>query len=51
MIYVMMVLQALLTAKALNLVFAALCTWGALGLCPKKFALMSALLYVALAFS
>jgi hypothetical protein len=50
MITVMMILQALMTAKVLNLAFAGLCVWGALGLCPKKFALLSALLYLALAF-
>ena len=46
----MMLLQVLLTAKGLNLAFAALCVWGALGLCPKKFAMLSALFYLALAF-
>jgi len=50
MIYMMMLLQGLITAKALNLAFAGLCIWGAFGLCPKKFALLSAALYVALAF-
>ena len=51
MIYVMMFLQGVSAAKVLNLAFAALCLWGALGLCPKKLALLSALLYLALAFS
>ncbi|MBL1437198.1 MAG: hypothetical protein COB08_013490 [Rhodobacteraceae bacterium] len=51
MIYMMMILQALLTAKVLNLAFAALCVWGAFGLHPKTLALLSALLCFALAFT
>ena len=50
MIYVMMILHNLMTAKVLNLAFAALCLWGGMGLSPKKVALLSALLYLALAF-
>lgn len=34
----------------LNLLFAALCVWSRFGLCPRRFALLSALLYLALAF-
>ena len=40
----------LFTATTLNLAFALLCVWGAFGLCPRRFALLSALLYLALAF-
>ncbi|MDG1529765.1 MAG: hypothetical protein P8Q99_00290 [Paracoccaceae bacterium] len=46
----MMVLNVVMTPKVLNLAFAAVCLWGAFGLCPRKFAILSALLYVALAF-
>ena len=40
----------LFTPFTLNLLFAALCLCGAFGLCPRRFALLSAALYVALAF-
>jgi hypothetical protein len=50
MMYMIMLLDVMMTAKALNLAFAALCVWNRCGLCPKKFALLSALLYLALAF-
>lgn len=45
-----MLLKILMTAEALNIAFAALCLWSAFGLCPRKFAILSGLLYVALAF-
>ncbi|EBA03624.1 hypothetical protein RB2150_03973 [Rhodobacterales bacterium HTCC2150] len=50
MILMMTILNVVMTAKFLNLAFALVCLWGAFGLCPRKFAILSALLYVALAF-
>jgi hypothetical protein len=49
MMIVTMLLNAVLTPPVLNLCFAALCLWSAYGLGPRAFALISALLYVALA--
>jgi hypothetical protein len=51
MIYLTMLFDVVLTAPELNLVFAALCVWSAYGLGPRPVALVSAFLYVALAFS
>jgi len=39
-----------MTARILNLLFAILCVLAALGLPPRWVAILSALLYVALAF-
>ena len=38
------------SAQAINLMFALLCVWGATGLSARWFAILSALLYLALAF-
>ena len=43
-------LAVVLTPQAINLAFALLCLAVALGLCARLVALVSALLYVALAF-
>ncbi|MEY1554378.1 hypothetical protein AB3Y40_01985 [Yoonia sp. R2331] len=43
-------LTVLLTPQTLNLAFAGLCLWAAFGLCPRRMAFLSALLYVALSF-
>ena len=50
MMTMIMIMNVLMTAKVLNLAFALVCLFAALGLCPKKVAILSALLYVALAF-
>lgn len=39
-----------LSAQGLNLAFAGLCLWAAFGLCPRRVLLISAALYVLLAF-
>ncbi len=39
-----------MTAQAVNLLFAGLCLWAAVGLSPKWMAVLSAILYLALAF-
>ncbi len=38
------------SAQAINLLFAGLCLWAAFGLSPRWMALLSTVLYVALAF-
>ncbi len=43
-------LAVLMTPKTLNLLFAGLCFAASRGLCPKWTMILSALLYLALAF-
>ena len=45
-----LILAAILTPQTLNLLFAALCFAASRGFCANKTMLLSALLYLALAF-
>ncbi|MDF1872561.1 hypothetical protein [Vannielia sp.] len=47
--YLQLLLAALWCPQAINLLFVALCVWGAFGMCPRRFAAISAVLYLALA--
>lgn len=44
------ILAWLCTAQGINVLFAALCLWAAFGLSPRRMAVLSAVLYLALAF-